>query len=239
MENFREWRRGIHNGLPICFGYFAVSFALAFQCAAIGMTAFQAFFMSVTNMTSAGEFAALGVIVAGGSYIEMAVTQLILNMRYFLMACALSQKVDPKARFLHRFGISYSLSDEIFALSACQNGPLNPFYTYGLMTVAIPGWGFGTMFGVIAGDILPAGIISALGIAIYGMFLAVILPETRKDKAVLFVVLAAMAVELLFTHAPLLCELSASLRVILITPAYCRRRRLLCPREEEEEAQGT
>ena len=239
MENFSEWRRGIHNGLPICFGYFAVSFALGIQCAAIGMTAFQAFFMSVTNMTSAGEFAALGVIVAGGSYIEMAVTQLILNMRYFLMACALSQKVDPKARFLHRFGISYSLSDEIFALSACQNGPLNPFYTYGLMTVAIPGWGFGTMFGVIAGDILPAGIISALGIAIYGMFLAVILPETRKDKAVLFVVLAAMAVSCLFTYAPLLCELSASLRVILITLLIAGAAAFLCPREEEEEGSGT
>lgn len=235
MENLNEWKRGMNNGLPICFGYFAVSFALGIQCSAIGMTAFQAFFMSVANLTSAGEFAAIGVIAAGGSYLEMAFTQLVLNMRYFLMACALSQKIDPAVRFLHRFGIAYPLTDEIFALSACQRGRLNPFYTYGMMTVAVPGWGFGTLFGVIAGDVLPAGIISALGIAIYGMFLAIIIPETRKDRAVFFVVLSAMAMSCLFTYMPLLSELSSGMQVIIITLVIACAAAFLHPREEEED----
>ncbi len=233
-ENFNEWRRGVYNGLPICFGYLAVSFALGIQCAEVGLTALQAFIMSFTNMTSAGEFAALGIIAAEGPFLEMAITQFIVNLRYLLMSCAMSQKIDPKMRFAHRFGIAHSITDEMFALSVCRAGTLNPYYSYGLMTVSVPGWTFGTLFGVIAGDILPVSMISALGIALYGMFMAIIMPETHKDRAVMLSVISAMVLSCIFTYAPIFSAISSSIRIIIITVVVASAAAILFPREEDD-----
>lgn len=233
--NFKEWKLGLKHGIPICLGYFAVSFAFGIQAGSIGLTVFQTFLMSITNVTSAGQFSALGVIAAGSSYIEMACTQLLINMRYLLMSCALSQKVDTRFAFAHRFGMAYGVTDEIFGSSICHPGPLNPFYTYGLMSSAIPGWGIGTLLGIICGNILPENIISALGIAIYGMFVAIIIPTAKVDRRVMTVIIAAMSFSFIFKIVPFLAKVSSGFQIIIITVVIASAAALLFPRTEEEE----
>ncbi|WP_330548548.1 AzlC family ABC transporter permease [Bacilliculturomica massiliensis] len=228
-----EWRRGMKDGIPICLGYFAVAFAFGIQAEAVGLTAFQASLMSVTNLTSAGQFAALGMISAGGSYAEMALAQLVVNLRYCLMSCALSQKIKEDGAAAHRFGVAYGVTDEIFGISVCRPGELNPFYSYGLMTVAIPGWTLGTTAGVVSGNLLPQSVISALGIAIYGMFLAVIIPAAKGERSVLGVVVCAMLVSVMFRVIPALGAISSGFQVILITVIVSAAAAVLMPVGEE------
>ena len=209
--------QGMRDGMPVCFGYFAVSFAFGIQAVGIGLSVFESAVLSAANVTSAGQFAALGIIAAGASYIELAFTQLIINLRYFLMSCALSQRISPKMSLAHRLGIAYGVTDEIFALSAAQLVPLSPYYNYGLIAVAIPGWILGTLFGAVAGNILPAVLTNALGVALYGMFIAIVVPPAKENKVVAGVALLAMALSALFTWAPLLNTISSGFRIILIT----------------------
>ena len=177
MTRKQYFLSGLKDGMPICFGYFAVSFAFGIQAAGIGLSVFEASVLSALNVTSAGQFAALAIIASGASLIELAFTQLIINLRYFLMSCALSQKLSPGLPLGHRLGIAYGMTDEIFAVSVSQREPLSPFYSYGLIAVAIPGWVLGTALGAAAGNILPAVLTNALGIAIYGMFIAAFFPH--------------------------------------------------------------
>lgn len=211
------WLLGMKDGVPIGLGYFAVAFAFGIQAKAVGMTAFQAFLLSATNLTSAGQFAGLGVIEAAASYSEMALTQLLINLRYSLMSTALSQKLERNISPLHRLGVAYGVTDEIFGVSICREGRLDPFFVYGLMTVAIPGWSLGTLCGVVAGGLLPQRIISALGIAIYGMFIAVVVPEAKKSRVILVVVLCAMVISTLFQVLPVVREISSGFRIIIVT----------------------
>ena len=238
MSRKSNWLQGVKDGLPIGLGYLAVSFAFGIQAEAIGMTAFQAALMSLTNVTSAGQFAALGMIAVGSSYWEIALTQLVLNLRYCLMSCVLSQKLERTAANGHRFGMAFGITDEIFALSSLRQGPLSPFYTYGLMTSAIPGWVLGTLLGVISGDLLPANIVSALGLAIYGMFIAIIIPVARKDKIVLSVVVAAMALATLFRYVPFLANISYGFQIIIIAIVVAGLAAWLFPIKDGEEHAG-
>ena len=139
MTRTQYFTKGMRDGMPICFGYFAVSFAFGIQAAGIGLSVLESAVLSAANVTSAGQFAALGIIAAGASYIELAFTQLVINLRYFLMSCALSQKLSPAMPLHHRLGIAYGMTDEIFAVSVSQPEPLSPFYSYGLIAVAVPG----------------------------------------------------------------------------------------------------
>lgn len=236
MGNMKEWRRGVQDGLPICFGYFAVSFAFGIQARSVGMTAFQAVLMSVTNLTSAGQFASLDTIAASATYFEMAFLQLVINMRYFLMSCSLSQKISYGMHPIHRFFMAYGVTDEIFGVSVCRPGALSPWYFYGLMSVAVPGWGLGTLVGVICGNVLPVSIINALGIAIYGMFLAVILPAAKKDKVVAGVVICAMILGCVMRCTPVLCRISSGMQIIIIILIVAGAAAWLFPREEAEHA---
>ena len=213
------YRKGLKDGIPIALGYFAVSFAFGIAAAKVGMHALQATLLSLMNVTSAGQLAALDVIAQKGSYFSMILLQLVINMRYFLMSASLSQRVDPSLPLRHRLGIAYGVTDEIFALSAVYPAPLAPRYTYGLISVAVPGWCLGTFLGAAAGEILPVRVISALGVAIYGMFLAIIIPETREKRPVLFAVGLAMAMSLAFTYLPVLRALPSGYRIIVITVA--------------------
>ena len=181
MTRKQYFSSGLKDGMPICFGYFAVSFAFGIQAAGIGLSVFEASVLSALNVTSAGQFAALAIIASGASLIELAFTQLIINLRYFLMSCALSQKLSPSLPLGHRLGIAYGMTDEIFAVSVSQREPLSPFYSYGLIAVAIPGWVLGTALGAAAGNILPTVLTNALGIAIYGMFIAIILAACKRE----------------------------------------------------------
>lgn len=230
-ENFKQ---GIRDGIPIALGYFAVSFAFGMMAVQGGLSPWQAMLISLTNLTSAGQFAGLEIIVAGGSYWEMALTQLIINLRYCLMSFSLSQKLERGIPWGHRFAVAFGITDEIFGVSAAREGRLSPFYSYGAMCVAIPGWTLGTLAGAVSGGLLPDFIMSALSVAIYGMFLAVIVPPAKKNRAVLGVVLAAMAVSSLFAAAPLLNKVSSGFVIILTTLLTAGAAALICPIQEED-----
>ena len=239
MNHRTAFKQGMTDGIPIALGYMAVSFTFGIMAKDAGLTAFQAVLLSLTNLTSAGQFAGLGIIVASSSYLEMAFTQLVINLRYCLMSCALSQKLDLKAPFFHRFFIAYGNTDEIFGICSCREGKLDPFYCYGAISVASPGWAFGTFLGVLSGSILPARILSALGVALYGMFIAVIIPPAKTDKIIRGIVLASMAVSLVFTIIPVLNQISSGFRIILLTLLIAGTAALLFPIKSEEAIENT
>ena len=208
---------GMRNGIPIMLGYFAVSFAMGITARNAGMTSVQSFFMSLMMMASAGQFAAINLIVSSAGVIEMITTSLVINLRYFLMSCALTQKLDPERSIVHRFLLAHCVTDEIFGLSVSVDGYLHPFYTYGIMLVSCAGWCAATVLGVIAGNILPASVSNALGVAMYGMFLAIIIPPSRKNHFIALLVAASMLSSWLFTVLPVLSGISSGFRVILLT----------------------
>ncbi len=234
MDLNRRWyRKGLHDGLPISLGYLAVSFTLGIAAKNAGLSPLQATLMSLLNNTSAGEFAALGLISSQASYLEMAITQLIINLRYCLMSCSLSQKLDPEAPFFHRFLIGFDVTDEVFGVSISVKGRLNPFYTYGLMCISIPGWALGTYLGVISGNILPVGILRAMSIALYGMFIAVIVPPAKKNRVLCGIIIVSMLASLLFNYLPILKEISSGFRIIILTIVIAGAAAVLFPVEAE------
>lgn len=235
MGNLHWYRRGLKDGVPIGLGYLAVSFTLGIAARETGLTAGQATLMSLLNNTSAGQFAALGVIAAGAPYLELALTQLIINLRYMLMSCALSQKIAPQTPLWQRLLLGYTVTDEIFGISIGTEGRLNPFYSVGAISVAAPGWALGTFWGVTMGNILPARVVSALSIALYGMFLAVILPPARKSRVLAGVVLVSMLASLLFALIPVLAAISSGTKIILLTILIAGLAAYLFPVPEEED----
>jgi predicted branched-subunit amino acid permease len=235
--NLESFKRGIHDGIPIGLGYFVVSFAFGLMAVGGGLTCAQAVLISLTNVTSAGQFAGLEIIFASGSYWEMALTQLIINLRYCLMSFSFSQKIRRDVPFFHRYLVAFGMTDEIFGISASQSGKVHPCYNYGAMCVAIPGWTLGTLCGAISGNLLPDFIISALSVAIYGMFLAIIIPPARENRAVLGVVVSAMILGCIFAAAPVLNKISSGFSIILITLIVAGCAAYFCPVEEEENSQ--
>lgn len=213
----RWFKKGIRDGIPVGLGYLAVSFTLGIAAKKAGLTAAQAGVMSLTNLTSAGEFAALGLITAQAAYSEMAATQLIINLRYCLMSFALSQKIHPKAGTGHRMLVAAGVTDEIFGLTVSVPEKLSPWYTYGMMCMAVPGWTFGTILGVISGGVLPERVLSAMGVALYAMFIAVIVPPCRENRIVVGVICVSMAAGTLMTYLPVVREISSGSRIIILT----------------------
>lgn len=217
-SNRRDWiLRGFRDGFPICMGYFAVSFALGIEAKRVGLTAFQSFLMSTGMVASAGEFAALMLIASRAGVFEMISTCLVVNLRYFLMSCSLSQKLSPATKTIHRFGIAYCITDEIFGLSSAVPGWLEPFYTYAITLVSVAGWSGGTVLGVLVGNILPAAAVNALSVSLYGMFLAIIIPPAKQDPFIGGLVAVSMAVSFLFALLPLTRGISSGFKVILLT----------------------
>ncbi|MCR5249339.1 MAG: AzlC family ABC transporter permease [Lachnospiraceae bacterium] len=233
MKTSEEFFAGLRDGFPIGLGYLAVSFTLGIQCRDAGLSVAEATVMSLVNLTSAGEFAALAIIKASSSYLEMVISQFIINLRYMLMSFALSQKVDPSLSVGHRMGISFGVTDEIFGISVGRKGKLSPFYSYGAMAVAVPGWTLGTMLGVIMGDVLPGRIVSALSLALYGMFLAIIVPQAKEDRHVALACLIGAAASFVFTYLPAAAAISAGSRIIILTVAVSLLAALLWPIREE------
>ena len=230
----KDYQNGLHDGVAVALGYFAVSFAFGMEAATHGLSILQAVLISLTNVTSAGQFSGLGIIAAGGTYIEIALTQLIINLRYCLMSFSLAQKLDRSAPSWHRYLMAYSVTDEIFALDASLSGPLKPAYHYGITSVAVPGWVLGTLAGAISGTLLPAFVISALGVAIYGMFLAIIIPPARQNRTILLVVLSAMGLSFLFSVLPVLNKVSSGFVIIITTVVIAGIAAWLKPIQEEQ-----
>lgn len=229
MSRRSIFKKGLKDGIPIFLGYLAVAFTFGIKAKAAGITAFEAALLSATNLTSAGQFAALDVIVSSASYFEMAFTQLVINLRYCLMSSALSQKLSSKMPFWHRFIMSFGVTDEIFGVSIGVSGKLSPFYSYGLMAAAIPGWTLGTYLGVISGTMLPANILSALGVALYGMFIAVFVPAAKKSRVVTGVVIVSMLLSLAFAKLPVLSQVSSGFRIIILTVLIAGAAAILFP----------
>ncbi len=229
----KHWIRGCREGIPVGLGYLAVSFSFGIQALKYGLGPHEAVLMSLLNLTSAGQFASLDVIAAGGGYLELALSQAIINLRYCLMSASLSQKVDGQAPFFHRFFMAFGTTDEVFALSSAVDGPLSPFYTYGLMSVAIPGWVLGTLLGAVAGSILPDRVLSALGVALYAMFCAIIIPPAKENRLLFLIIVLSMAASAVFAFAPVLRDISGGTRVIILTVAIAAMAAHFAPIREE------
>ena len=216
-QNKKEVKDGIKDGTPIALGYLAVSFSLGIAARNAGLTTFQGFLAGLLTNASAGGYAGFLLIAAGGSYLEMAIVTLIANARYLLMSFAMSQKLDPDTPLYHRLLIGYDLTDELFGISIARKGWLNPYYFYGAMIVALPAWSIGTGMGVAAGNILPLSIVSALSVALYGMFLAIIIPPAREDRVVAITVLISFLASFMASRMPLFSAISTGTRIIILT----------------------
>lgn len=216
-EGLRQMREGIRDAVPVMAGYFAVSFALGITMKRAGLTPWQGFWMSLLNNASAGEYAGLAMITAGAPLWELALMTLIANARYLLMSCALSQKLSPKVSVGSRLAIGFDVTDELFGLAVARSGKLDQRYYYGAMLLALPGWALGTMTGVVAGQALPQVLVGALGVALYGMFLAVIIPPCRKSRVLGGLVALSFAASFACSVLPLLKTLSGGTRTILLT----------------------
>lgn len=232
-ENKYFFLKGIKVGMPICLGYLAVSFTLGITARNAGLTAWQAFLASLTTNASAGQYAGFTVIAAAGSYMEMAIMELVANARYLLMSCSLSQKLGSETGLLHRLLVGFDVTDEIFGVSVSVPGKLNPFYNYGMMAVAIPGWSLGTLFGVIMGNVLPDNIVSALSVGLYGMFIAIIIPPARKNKVLAGLIIISMAASFFFSRQPLLSQISPGIRTIILTVVIAGIAAVLFPVKED------
>lgn len=217
LSNKRMLADGMRDGIPIGLGYLAVAFSLGVAARKAGLTAFQGFLASLLNNASAGEYAGFTVIAADAGYLEMALITLIANARYLLMSCALSQRFSPETPLRHRLFLGFDVTDELFGITIARPGPIQPWYTYGAILIAIPCWSCGTALGVTAGNVLPARAVSALSVALYGMFLAIIIPAARGSRVVAVFVLLSFSASFAAAKLPLISRLSQGTRTILLT----------------------
>ena len=224
--------RGARDAVPVMLGYFAVSFTLGIAAKNAGLTPFQAFLSSLTQASSTGQFAGYMMISSCASYAAVALMIFVANARYMLMSCAMSQKLAPGTPLLHRLAIAAYLTDEIFGLSVTKPAPVNPYYSYGMAACAVPGWSFGTLFGVIAGNVLPGSAVDALSAGIFGMFIAVIVPPARGDKIIALLIAVSMAASFLFSRFNFL-GVSSGTRTIILTIAIAGAAAFLFPLKEE------
>lgn len=232
--NKREFKEGIRDGMPICLGYISVSMAFGLTAVKAGLPVWAAVVMSLTNLTSAGQFAGTNLLLAQSAYIELMVTTFIINIRYFLMSLSVSQKVDKHFGLKERLIASFGVTDEVFAVSMQRRSELSFSYMLGLIGAPILGWTSGTLIGAVATSLLPAAIIDAMGIALYGMFIAIIVPPAREHKEVLFAVILAILASYAFAYVPFLSIVSGGWSVIIITVVVSALAAWLFPIPEED-----
>lgn len=224
---------GFRDGIPIALGYLAVSFGLGISCRAASLTPFQGFLLSLLNNASAGEYGGITIMAADEGFLVMAAMMLVINARYLLMSCALSQHLSPNTPLGFRLLIGFDMTDELFGIAIAQPGYLNVWYFIGAMCASIPGWSFGTLLGVLCGNLMPQWAVSGFSVMLFGMFLAIIIPEGRKNR----VVLGFIGVSFLLSYAaaklPLVCQLSDGMRILLLTVAISAAAAILFPHKEE------
>ena len=238
LSNRQWYARGLKAGVPIGLGYLAVAFTLGIAAKNAGLTAFQATLTSFLINASAGEFVGFTLIGAGASYLEVAIMELVANARYLLMSFSLSQKLSPKTGVLHRLLIGWYVTDEVFGVSISAPGYLNPFYTYGAISLACPGWAIGTCLGVIVGNILPASLVSALSVGLYGMFIAIFVPPSKTSKVIGGLVLVSMALSFAFNRIDVFDGVSSGIKTIILTVFISAAAALLFPiREVKKDAE--
>ena len=235
--NSREYRIGVQQGLPVGLGYFSVSFGFGAMAAAQGIRALDAALISATNLTSAGQFAGLTLILASAGLWEVVLTQLVINSRYALMSLALSQRMGQRIGFLPRLLIAFTNTDEIFALAMARKEPLTVPFLLGLGLLPVIGWTGGTLLGALAGSVLPESIRAALGVMLYGMFIAIVVPPAKKERQILAAVVLALVFSCLFAWVPVLKNVTAGLSIVICTVAASALCAVLFPIADEEVAE--
>ena len=234
---------GLRDGVPIGLGYYAVAFSLGIIARKAGLNAVEGFFNSLLSRASAGEYAGLSMIIAHAAFIETFLVSFITNARYMLMTTALSQRFSPKTPMLHRIGVAFCITDEIFGATIARPGSIIPEYTYGLSCIAAPLWGLGTASGIIAGGIMPARAVSALSVALYGMFIAIIVPPSKRSRPVLISVIASFLLSYLCSDIsvvkiPYVSGISAGTRTIILTVLISSVAAIVRPVHDEPEEGG-
>ena len=227
--------KGMRDAIPILLGYIAVSFTLGIGAKNAGLSPFQALLSAVTQNASAGQFAGYSLIAAGAGYLEVVVMIIVANARYLLMSCAMSQKISPQTPLCHRMLLAVDITDEIFGLSVAQPRRLNPFYTYGMVAAAAPGWARGAFLGVVVGNTLPQNVITALSVGLFRMFIAVIVPPARKNYVVGLLIVISMAASFVLSRLSFV-ELSAGVRTIILTITISGAAAFAFPLREEGQA---
>ena len=233
--NWNEYKDGVRTGIPVGLGYFSVSFGFGAMAIAQGLKALDATLISLTNLTSAGQFAGLTLIVAMGTLWEMIVKQIVINSRYSLMSIALAQRMGERIGFFPRLFIAFFNTDEIFALAMARPKALSVPFMLGLGTLPILGWTSGTLMGALAGSVLPADIRAALGVMLYGMFIAIVVPPAKQEKPVLITVILALMFSCCFSWIPALKSVSAGISIVICTVAAAAIAAVLFPVAEDEE----
>lgn len=226
---------GLKKGMPIALGYLSVSFGFGISVVSQGLKAIWAVIISMTNLTSAGQVAGVAVILSQGPIIEMVLTEFVINIRYSLMGIALTQKLSERFTLPHRLIASIGITDEIFAVAASEPGLIGPRFMYGLATAPYIGWSLGTLIGAVAGNFLPAGITAALGLAIYSMFVAIIVPAARVDRGVMFTALISCALSCVMYFAPVLNKVSQGFSIIICACAAAGIMAAVMPVQESGE----
>ena len=235
MNRKNAFLKGLVDGIPICLGYVSVSFAFGIFAVASGLSPVEALLISASCVTSAGQLAAVPIIAGMGGLAELAVSQLVINMRYALMSISLSQKFDDKVTLADRFAIAFVNTDEVFAVASGQYGKVSKWYMYGLILTPWAGWAAGTIVGALAGNVLPAVVTNALGVAIYGMFIAIVVPEMKKSGPVAVCVAIAVGLGCLFRFLPMLQSVPGGFVIIICACAASAVMAVLAPIETEEE----
>lgn len=234
MIEHNKFTKGIVDGMPICLGYLSVAFAFGIFAVESGLSVFETLLISMTNVTSAGQLAAVPIMVSGGTLLELAVSQIVINLRYALMSVSLSQKLGESIRLPDRFLISFVNTDEVFAVASEKDGTVGRKYMYGLILMPYLGWSLGTLVGAAAGQILPPAAVSALGIAIYGMFVAIVVPVMKVNRRCLVCVLFAVALSCMFKYMPYLKGVPSGFAVIICAVAASALFAVLAPVKLEE-----
>lgn len=231
----KQFIQGIRDGRAIGIGYLSVSFTFGIAATASGLNWWQAFVVSFMNITSAGQFAGITIMAAAGSYIEMAVSQFIINLRYALMSISLSQKVDRDFTAGKKMILGFAVTDEIFAVSMSRKGEVSSSYFAGLTVLPLLGWNLGTLAGAVMGDVLPENVTAALGLAIYGMFIAIVVPAAKKNRHVLMITILAIFLSFCLYYLPGLNQISSGFAIIICAVAASAVGAWLFPVEEEED----
>lgn len=233
MSKRNLFKKGLIDGIPICLGYLSVSFAFGIFSVENGLTPQEALLISMSCVTSAGQLAAVPIIAGAGSLIELAVSQLVINMRYALMSISLSQKFDRSITTADRFAIAFINTDEVFAVASGQSGCVSKWYMYGLILLPWLGWSAGTIIGALVGNILPAIVTASLGVAIYGMFIAIVVPEMKQSRPVAICVGIAVALSCLFYFVPMLQNIPSGFTIIICACTASAVMALAAPIEQE------
>lgn len=233
-SNLKQFCNGLKNGIPISLGYLAVAFTLGIQAKNVGITWLQAAIASFGLHASAGEYIAFSLYGTGASIAVMVMMEVIANARYLLMSCTLSQKIPPETPIWKRLLMGYFVTDEIFGVSIAVPGRLNPYYTFGLAAIASPGWVVGTALGVILGNALPGNVVSALSVGLYGMFIACIIPESKKNKVVAGVVAVSFLLSYIVNTLPIFDGLTDGVKIMALTLIIALVAAILFPVKEED-----